>query len=110
MLFPVLAIAVAVVPVSVKAQSAMSHDAMASPALAAYACRQTTANDSSSMMSQNHEILATTADGAKLVCMSLAGMHDKMMAEMAKAAKAKDPAAASQAWYDYTSRALAVPF
>jgi hypothetical protein len=110
MLLPALALAAAIVPAPVFAQSAMSHDTMMPPAMATYACRQVSDKDSSAMMSQNHEVAATTTDGTKLVCMTLSGMHDKMMAQKMAAAKAKDPADASQQWVDYTMRYLSVPF
>ena len=106
-----LALAATLIPASVMAQSAMTNETMKPPAgMATTACRKATDKDTSAMMSHNHEMTATTADGMKLICMSLSDIHSMMMREQAMASKAKDASAASEMWVDWGMKLLTIPF
>ncbi len=110
MLVSALALGAALLPASVMAQSSMSDESGMKPTTATIVCRKASDKDSSAMMTQNHEMAATAADGTKLVCMALTDMHAMMMKQETMASKAKDAPAASQMWVDWGMKLLNVPF
>ena len=105
-----LALAATLIPASVMAQSAMTNETMKPAGMATIACRKATDKDTSAMMTQNHEMTATTADGTKLICMSISAMPAMMKKQEAMAAKAKDASAASEMWVDWGMKLLTIPF
>ncbi len=110
MLAPALALAATLIPAAVMAQSSMSSEAGAHPAMATIACRKATDKDTSAMMTQNHEMTATTTDGTKLICMSISEMPAMMKKQETMASKAKDASAASEMWVDWGMKLLTIPF